>query len=555
MPRLPVAAAGVTPPRGVRPRVCLAVSHLLRNLDLPARLRQNELVAQCFAGMRQGDGTELDARMIALRIKATVLISIASLETEATSTLHGSRQRSIMERCDVRREKHSAVAADLGISLREFYRERRRAMERLAVVLKTELARPSEALLKTPTAFELDLDRVVNLTRVGDMPAAFKLLDSVLRETTNARDHVRACCLGVELAADRGNAAQGAEFLAQARRASASLGETHGALIVSTELALGQAMQSWAAGNLTATRFACDDAVRNATRIGAYGEPEALRLAVTAFLRAATFALAVEENPDLALSRLGEARRILDRMAHKPPDLCGELLISLGLSQWYVDGHMARSLEYLREAVAILANAQVTGFLPVALRYLCETFVMVGNVREARAAGSSAVHAAKAIGSVQIWVYACLSMAAVELACANAKGALEITSRARNVDVGGVSKAAIGVIAAEAQLALLRFDSALKSTRSLQAREQPGRPQRVVGEALRIQAEAYAGLGNVSAARDCIEASLAILAKRGNQRSKQRAYACSARVTGRRVHRALANELAISLRSVPPLTP
>jgi tetratricopeptide (TPR) repeat protein len=490
--------------------------------------------------------------MIALRIKAIVLASIASLETDAASALHGSRQRSIMERCDVRREKHSAVAVDLGISLREFYRERRRAMERLAVLVRAELARPSEAVLRIPAAFELDLDRVVNLTRVGDMPAAFRLLESVLQATTNTRDYVRACCLGVELAADRGDAAQSREFFTEASRAGASLGETHDALIVSTELGLGRAMHSWAAGNLTATRSACDHATRGATRISACDEPEGSRLAVTAFLRSATFALAVEENSDLALKRLGEAGRILDRMAHKPPDLSGELLISLGLSQWYVDGHMARSLEYLREAVAIMANAQVTGMLPVALRYLCESFVMVGNVSEGRIAGNSAMHAAKAIGSVQVWVYACLSMAALERACGNAKGAFELTSRAGSVDIGGVSSAATAMAVAEVHLSLRQFDSALKLARDLQTREQPGRPQRIAGEALRIRAEAYEGLGNRSAARECIDAAVAILAKVGNQRSKQRAYACSGRVTGRRVHRALANELAIALRAVPP---
>jgi tetratricopeptide (TPR) repeat protein len=538
---------------GVRSRDCLAVSNLLRNLDVPSRLRQNDLVARCFAGIREVDDAELDGRIIALRIKAIVLASIASLETDAASSLRGSRQRSIMERCDIRREKHSAVAIELGISLREFYRERRRAMERLAVLVRAELARPSKAVLKTPAAFELDLDRVVNLTRVGDMPAAFMLLESVVRAATSARDCVRACCLGVELAADGGDAPQCREFFAEARRAGASLGETHDALIVSTELELGRAMQSWAAGDLTATRSACDNAVRGATRISASGEPEASRLAVTAFLRSATFAFAFEENSDLALQRLGEAGRILDRMAHKPPDLSGEFLISLGLSQWYVDGHMGRSLEYLREAAALLADAQVTGMLPVALRYLCDSFVMVGCVPEGRIAGNSAMHAAKAIGSVQIWVYACLSMAAVELACGNAESALELTSRAGTLDVGGMSRAATQMAAAEAHLALRRFDSALELARDLQTREQPGRPQRIAGEALRIAAEAYEGLGNRAAARECIDAAVAILAKRGNQRSKQRAYACSGRVTGRRVHRALANELAIALRAVPSL--
>ena len=71
---------------------------------------------------------------------------MATLDTDLNArNVHFARQRAIVTRCDLRGEKHAAVAADLGVSPREFYRERRRAFERLLANLDVKPARIASA--------------------------------------------------------------------------------------------------------------------------------------------------------------------------------------------------------------------------------------------------------------------------------------------------------------------------------------------------------------------------------------------------------------------------
>ncbi|HEY2476750.1 MAG TPA: hypothetical protein VGI19_18360 [Candidatus Cybelea sp.] len=105
------------------------VRHLLRNLDDPSELRQNALVARLF------DPTpdpEADCLVVA-SIRRTLARLLPHLKT---------RQRTMLEQCDLLGRPHKAVAAELGLERRQFYRERRRLRQRLAERLSTETADP-----------------------------------------------------------------------------------------------------------------------------------------------------------------------------------------------------------------------------------------------------------------------------------------------------------------------------------------------------------------------------------------------------------------------------
>lgn len=96
-----------------------------------------------------------------------------------------------MTRCDLRGEKHATVAADLGISLREFYRERRRALERLLTNLDVNLTESQRPVRALPSRFTLELDRVANFRLVGAFGAAFELLERIASEAADPHDGVR----------------------------------------------------------------------------------------------------------------------------------------------------------------------------------------------------------------------------------------------------------------------------------------------------------------------------------------------------------------------------
>ena len=128
-----------------RPLEFVALARLLRELDDVAALRSSPLLTEAFAKPDRSAYAAPEG-MALLRARAAVLSAIASLDSGPSGrNIHFARQRAIVTRCDLRGEKHAKVANDLGISLREFYRERRRAFERLLASIPSNLAVPERA--------------------------------------------------------------------------------------------------------------------------------------------------------------------------------------------------------------------------------------------------------------------------------------------------------------------------------------------------------------------------------------------------------------------------
>jgi hypothetical protein len=112
-----------------------SVKRLLRNLYHPVALRRDPLANAIRFFRRQSPAArpfdETDVR----NVQRFVLWCVTMLDAEQ-HTLRGAlqrrRQRAIIEQYDVGGQLRDRVAADLGISLRQFYRERRVALQRLA---------------------------------------------------------------------------------------------------------------------------------------------------------------------------------------------------------------------------------------------------------------------------------------------------------------------------------------------------------------------------------------------------------------------------------------
>lgn len=110
----------------------VTVRHLLRNLGDVEALRSNRLTARFFSAAPTAEG---DALVLA-RIRRRVEALADRLESEAMWYPHRAdslrRQRSILEACDLAGRPHKAVAAELGLERRQFYRERERLRRRVA---------------------------------------------------------------------------------------------------------------------------------------------------------------------------------------------------------------------------------------------------------------------------------------------------------------------------------------------------------------------------------------------------------------------------------------
>jgi hypothetical protein len=111
------------------------VKHLLRNLYHPVALRRDALANAIRLFHRQNPASrpfdETDIRLV----QRFALWCVTALDAEQ-HTLRGAlqrrRQRVIIEHYDIGGQPRDHVASGLGISLRQFYRERQIALQRLA---------------------------------------------------------------------------------------------------------------------------------------------------------------------------------------------------------------------------------------------------------------------------------------------------------------------------------------------------------------------------------------------------------------------------------------
>jgi tetratricopeptide (TPR) repeat protein/ribosomal protein S14 len=131
-----------------------AIRHLVRHIADPSELRKNPLVAERLAGARPD---EQQAFMLQLR----AMIRAALPE--------GSRAARIVQRCDIEGASHKAVVHELGISRRQFYRERARARELIVEAIR---AQPNVTVGKTRRETYLEeietLHELVNQGRTAE---------------------------------------------------------------------------------------------------------------------------------------------------------------------------------------------------------------------------------------------------------------------------------------------------------------------------------------------------------------------------------------------------
>lgn len=118
------------PPKKNGNSLALETRRLLRNLDSPELLRHNVLVAHLF------EEYSADAALTAIRNSVHRALDHLVEQARYAKRERAIRHRTIVTRYDVGGEPACAVAADLGLSMRHFYRERHSACVEIGAVLK-----------------------------------------------------------------------------------------------------------------------------------------------------------------------------------------------------------------------------------------------------------------------------------------------------------------------------------------------------------------------------------------------------------------------------------
>jgi tetratricopeptide (TPR) repeat protein len=488
-----------------------ACGELLRRLEESRSLRGNTLASRISPSAEHRD--------------VALIVSSAFGELSL-------RQREIVVRCDIRRERYAIVAKSLHVSERHVFRERRTALNRIAHRLFAELpaaTKPSVAV--APDAFDVRVALSGALENGGNWQAAADILERLAAEVASAEERLS---VEVRLARVYRDAEQivPARHHADLARTLASRATVGGELpCIEADLALaGVAVASgdW--------KLAGDLAAQSIMRLrpltpGSLGTRIPSALAEALLLKAEL--LVDNGGVDPALKLASEACSIVGQNAAEPStEISAHAMVALTSLLLAKDAQ--RSEESLWECYrTALAGGLIRGSLIIAThlatyyrlndRWADALRLLAPLVSTARIAGSGWVQA-DVLGQL---VDANLQAGSLTAAAAYAEQLSEYAAGSP------LTHARVEMARARIHLARREFAPALAARGAAEAVFATVGLGRYTGMALQMQAEALAGLGESERAQRTIAQAIDVLRGTSHPRPLAKAYRVMAIITGR----------------------
>lgn len=523
------------------------VQHLLRHVDDARALRRNPLVTQLFDD--DADGTNaLACRSAVAHVRTKILTAAKMLLSERAEGRRSAdaarRQYQIIMRCDLGSELHRVVGAELGLSHRQFYRERLRACARLAELLADAPTPLEQTVQALPTEFELRLNCAAGLRNHGQLDAALTLLNTLAAESATPEDRIRAWCEVAAVQCDAGRVQQAREALDRAWR-------VHGCMdlsedrreICAAEIHRVMSAVDWASGSLREGMAVNDHALAALHSSGALNSERGIELAALI-----TISLACQYremgNTGTSLGLLEQARDLVERLRDPAPALRASLSGNIATTYALTTGGISAALDQLRRQLEFVKTYNLQRESVDALATLCLVYVQRRDFSAALKYGRSALALARTISSAEDFAYCALNVSRVETMCGRGTSALNLVGEVRSrIEPEGTMGIFADMSEAEALLSMRAYARGLKLAARCAAKFELLGMERYLGSALRIQAEALAALGRIREAAAAIDSALEVLERRGHMFSLAQAYETSAKVTGERRHALAADEL------------
>jgi tetratricopeptide (TPR) repeat protein len=196
---------------------------LLRALGNPVALRRDPLAAR-LVGQGRADPAALQERVE--RVLAIIRASLASMCSHAGADRPNERMRraaSIIERCDLGGSSHDAVANEIGLARRQFYRDRSLALDALALELDDLVRTKPARVVAHVDAARLNFDVAETLVGVGRYDEAEALLGRMCA-SSDGDERLRAAARLVEAANESGERARTQRAIDCAHTVEASAG-------------------------------------------------------------------------------------------------------------------------------------------------------------------------------------------------------------------------------------------------------------------------------------------------------------------------------------------
>ena len=195
-------------------------------------------------------------------LRAAILRALESLAPASPAeNPKQQRRHDILLRCDLHGEPHKAAIEALGLSRRQFYRERQEALLQLARAIEAELARTSAATVSLALGDAAEA-YIEALRAAGQYRLAWReSLELAARADGESRE-VQLWSVACEAARYVGDHSAAAEALDRARRAASGLRGRDGSYARTLWIAIGEINQYWAQAECDRAREAFDAAVR-----------------------------------------------------------------------------------------------------------------------------------------------------------------------------------------------------------------------------------------------------------------------------------------------------
>ena len=442
------------------------------------------------------------------------------------------RSRTILARCDLAKERHAAVAAQLGISERHFYRERRKAILALSEALAALPRRATPIRPSDADPVDASFACAVALCNVGRARDAIDVLDRTLAATASPQARARIALRLATLCCDIGNFDRASSYARFAQR------ETHERLR-RLQAATVRARIALRRGEVENASRELEPVVGSLKALAPAAEIERARALVDAHLIAAEIAdhrdafgigleAAIEAAGTARLYSLEPALRLRARLtlAHMRM-LTGTPMPAL-LDHIAADYHFAQKHGLARDC------ADTAGLF-------CVLYSYAGKHDRALEFGRKALEIDRLVGADDrvhryyvAWAF---------LRGGNANAARSALGEIAQGDGDSFDYVVARLIEAESLHLEGRNRDALAIARHAVHTMRRAGSNRGLGSALRVQAEIQGALDEKSSAQRSIDEALSLLGKTGPPYTLAQAYLCSGRLTGNRRHEAAAREM------------
>lgn len=519
------------------------VRHLLRHLNDPQEVAANALTADIFRA-RAADGAGVRECMLAVR--AAIAQAIQRLGTHAGNAVVRERNRraaTILQRCDLDGAAHPEVALELGVSRRQFYRDRDVALRLLTAELEARLPAPASASTSVIDTAALAFDAAEALLALGKFGDAKLTLERIAESTESSTNRLYALAELVDIECEEMCEPDALAHLHRARSVWQSSGE--GDPLIYARLALAESSHATLLGNLIEAATHREQSIAALRRSPA--SPASGEMLIRTLLAEAS-ALRERGEQRAAMQTFEDAQQYLDQRQRQFHMLQALILNEKGATMMLLPGRLADASRMHQRAAGL---ARERRFMRIALASLlndCAVDYWQGKPRTALATARGVLEAARDVVFSQEYARMALTVSSFALAAKDAAAAFDLVNDAGLVatDAGALRSRAI---LAEARLRLRTGDHAraLELAQDAYQRLERTGVKALLGSALLYMAEAHAELAQHREAIEAIDRAIEQLERSGSPFHLSKAHRLAAKLTGMKSHAKRAHEIAATL--------